>query len=102
MKTFLVIAHDADDAECTARRDATRPAHFERAAPFVESGEVVAGGGMLNDKDEIIGSAFFATFETQKELEDWLDADPYTLNRVWSRFDIIPMKLAVRDRKFVI
>lgn len=99
MKTFLVIAHDADDEGLQARRNATREAHFERVAPFIKSGQIIAGGGMLNNEDEVIGSAFFMTFETQDALQEWLNADPLTQNRVWSEFEITPMKLVVRDGK---
>lgn len=95
MTTYLIIAHDAEDEGRIARREATRPAHFDRVRPFVESGQILAGGGMLDDEGETIGSAFFATFETQEDLQEWLEADPYYVNRVWGRFEIIPMNIVV-------
>lgn len=101
MKTFLVIAHDADDEDRPARRAAARPDHLERIVPFVASGQIVAGGAMLNNDDDPIGSAFFATFETQDALQEWLDADPYVLNRVWIKFEITPVRLAVRDGQII-
>lgn len=103
MKTFLVIAHDADDEEALARRNATRPAHFARIVPYVESQQIMMGGGMLADDDEsvMIGSAFFATFESREAVQAWCDADPYAVNRVWSKFEIIPMKIVVRDGQII-
>lgn len=102
MKCYLIIAHDAQDEGVLARREASRMAHFERVGPFIETGQVIAGGGMLNDENRVIGSAFFAVFESQEVLQDWLDEDALSLNRVWERFEIIPMKMAVRDGKIIV
>lgn len=102
MKTFLVIAHDATDENVLARRDESRAAHFARLPAMVESGQIIAGGGMLDDAwEKPIGSTFFAEFESQEALQEWLDSDPFTLNGVWTRFEIIPVGLAIRDGKIV-
>lgn len=102
MKTFLVIAHDADDDGVLARRDESRADHFARLPPLVEAGQIIAGGGMLDENEEkAIGSAFFAEFESREALQQWLDDDAFTRNGIWVRFDILPMGMAVRDGKIV-
>ena len=102
MKSFLVIACDAKDNECAQRRERSRVPHFERVAPFVEAGQILAGGGMLSDDGRVTGSAFFATFESQEDLQDWLNDDPLTVNGVWEKFEIIPMKIVVKDSKLTV
>lgn len=102
MKTFLVIAHDADDENVLARRDESRAAHFARLPAMVESGQIIAGGGMLDEAEERpVGSAFFAAFESREALQEWLDADPFTQNDIWVRFEIIPVGMAIQDGKIV-
>jgi hypothetical protein len=43
---FIVIAHDDTDPDAKDRRAAVRPAHLERTAPYVESGQVLLGGAL--------------------------------------------------------
>lgn len=100
-KIFLVVVHDANDGGALDRRNATRPAHFARIVPSIESGQIIMGGGMLNDEGEMVGSAFFGNFESREAAQQWCDTDPYAQNRVWSKFDITEMKIVVRDSKLL-
>lgn len=102
MKTFMVLAYDADDEGCSARREASRVPHFDSIAPFLESGQIIAGGGLLDESDGLIGSVFFAKFETKEALEDFLSRDPLTVNGVWEKIEITPMKLVINDSKIII
>jgi uncharacterized protein YciI len=45
---FVIIARDGTDPEAQARRQAVRPAHLEGIRPFVERGNILIGGAILN------------------------------------------------------
>ena len=96
MPQYLVLGYDGTDAEAPARRLKARPAHFAAGEPLVKSGRVIAGGAILDDAGNMIGSAIFYDFPTRAELDAWLAKDPYVTGDVWRRIEIKPMLIAPR------
>jgi len=92
---FLVLAYDGTDAEAPARRAEARPAHLERASVSESNGEIIAGGAILNDAGEMIGSTLYMNFESRQDLDDWIAEDPYVLGKVWQEITIQPIRLAI-------
>ena len=92
---FVVIARDGSDPEAKDRRAAARPAHLERTAPYVESGQVLLGGAILDEADDMVGSVVLADFTTREELDEWLAGDPYVTGGVWQEIEIQPYRPAV-------
>ena len=74
---FVVIARDGSDPEAKDRRAAVRPAHLERTAPYVESGQVLLGGAILEETGDMVGSVMLTDFPTREERDEWLAGDPY-------------------------
>lgn len=99
MPQYLVIAHDGMDDQASARRLAARPAHLEFIRPMVERGELIAGGAILDEGGQMIGSAVFMEFATRAALDAWLQRDPYVLGGVWQRIEVTPFRLAVPATK---
>jgi hypothetical protein len=93
--TYVVIARDGSDAEAKARRRRTRPAHLDGIAPFVERGQILLGGAILDDVGEMIGSIVLAEFSTRAELDAWLTADPYVIEGVWQEIEVRDFRPAV-------
>lgn len=105
---FVVIARDGSDPEAKDRRAAVRPAHLERTAPYVESGQVLLGGAILDETGDMVGSVMLTDFPTREEGDEWLAGDPYASGGVWqgSRFSptvrpwcVVPRR--VRPRRTV-
>jgi uncharacterized protein len=96
MPQFLVLAYDGADAEAPARRLKARPAHFANGKPLVESGQIIAGGAILDAAGNMIGSAIFYNFDSRAQLDAWLAKDPYVTGDVWRRIEIKPMLIAPR------
>jgi uncharacterized protein YciI len=92
---YVVTAWDGTDEGALDRRLATRPRHLERIEPFVESGNALVGGAILDDGGRMIGSVLVMDFETRVALDDWLRNDPYTTEGVWERVDVRPYRVAV-------
>ena len=99
MAQFLVLAYDGTDADAAERRKAARPGHFEGIKSMVENGEIVYGGAILDDSGKMIGSAVFVDFPSRRELDAWLDREPYVKERVWQKIEVKPVRVAVANGK---
>jgi uncharacterized protein YciI len=99
MAQFLVLAYDGTDAGAPERRKSVRPRHFEGIKPMVEKGEIVYGGAILDDAGGMIGSAVFVEFPSRRELDAWLDREPYVKERVWQKIEVKPVRVAVANGK---
>jgi uncharacterized protein YciI len=98
---FLVLAYDGTDDQAKRRRAATRPAHFESIIPMTERGELRAGGAILDDAGEMIGSVVLAEFPSRAELDAWLAREPYVQHEVWQQIEIKSFRLAVLDGRIL-
>jgi uncharacterized protein YciI len=92
---FLVIAKDGTDEGALERRMRTRPTHLSSIAPLVAGGNVLVGGAILNDADEMVGSMLLVEFPDRADLDAWLAADPYVTEGVWREVDVRPFRIAV-------
>ncbi|NVJ91918.1 MAG: hypothetical protein HWE34_09695 [Methylocystaceae bacterium] len=91
---FLIIAKDGTDPEAMNRRLAARPAHFDRARKAYSAGELLIGGAILDEHNQMIGSSLYVELKDRAALDAWLAEDPYTKGNVWQTFDIKVMKIA--------
>ena len=92
---FVIIARDGTDPEAPNRRQAVRPAHLEGIRRFVERGNILVGGAILDEAGTMVGSVIVADFPTREELDAWLAGDPYVTDGVWQEVDVQPYRAAV-------
>ena len=92
---FLVVARDGTDEGAVERRMAVRPTHLDAIAPLVEDGNVLVGGAILNEADEMIGSMLLVDFPDRGAVDAWLEADPYVTGGVWHEIEVSPFRAAV-------
>ncbi|MDP6414632.1 MAG: YciI family protein [Gammaproteobacteria bacterium] len=92
---FLVIAYDGTDEQANDRRMAARPAHIDGVELLRESGNIIAGGAILDDEDQMIGSTLYVDFESRQALDHWLENDPYVTGGVWQDISVKPIRLAI-------
>jgi uncharacterized protein len=93
---FLVTAYDGKDEAAADRRKAARPAHLEGASHLSKAGNIIVGGAILNENDEMIGSTLCVDFETREDLDEWLANDPYVTGGVWQDITVQPIRLAIK------
>ena len=93
---FLVTAFDGKDEEAQSRRAAARPAHIEGAKSLLEAGNILIGGAILDDADNMIGSSMIVEFENREALDKWLTEDPYITEGVWQNVSVSPFRVAVK------
>lgn len=94
---FMVTAYDGADPEAPDRRKAVRPAHLDRVKIAREAGNIIAGGAILDDNGQMIGSTIYVEFDSREALDEWIDQDPYVKGNVWQDITIVPIRLAVTD-----
>ena len=92
---YMITAYDGTDAEAPSRRKAVRPAHLDGISELKAAGNIIAGGAILDDDGEMIGSTLYVEFDSREALEDWLNRDPYVTGDVWRDITVTPIRLAV-------
>lgn len=94
MKQYVLTAFDYTDAGAIQRRLDVRPLHVERVKQLKATGNFVVGGAMLNDDGDMIGSTMIVQFESDEDLEQWKQSDPYVTGGVWEKIEVRPFKVA--------
>jgi len=93
---YLVIAYDYKDA--LDKRMKHRPAHMEAAKKLMAEGKIISAGALL-EEDKMVGSTLLVNFETEEELDAWLEGEPYVTGKVWDMetIQLAPVKLLPKD-----
>ncbi|MDA1371672.1 MAG: YciI family protein [Proteobacteria bacterium] len=93
---FLVTAYDGTDDDAQTRRKKARDAHIEGAKLLKKAGNIIAGGAILNEDDQMIGSTLYVEFESKAAVDQWLQNDPYVTGGVWQDIEVLPIRLAIK------
>jgi uncharacterized protein YciI len=91
---YVIHAYDYTDDQAMNRRLAVRPNHFDGARQLKADGHFVLGGALLDPDGKMIGSMMLLDFDTEEQLNDWLQSEVYITGKVWERIDIKPFKQA--------
>ena len=70
--------------------------HINGANELKEAGHLIAGGAILDEAEQMIGSTMFVEFDSKAELDQWLASDPYVTGNVWQDISVLPIRLAVK------
>ena len=93
---FVITAYDGTDEDALNRRMSVREAHIDGAKVLKDSGKLLAGGAILNEAEEMIGSTMYVEFDTRDELDQWLNNDPYVTGGVWLDISVQTIRLAIK------
>ncbi|MCU1656571.1 MAG: hypothetical protein JWO57_1227 [Pseudonocardiales bacterium] len=88
---WIVTLLDVEDSQDL--RKTHGPAHRAYAAT-IEDRIVLAGPTYAEDDVTMNGSVFVVNFETREEVEAFVAADPFVLNRVYESWTIVLFKNA--------
>ncbi len=92
---FVVIGLDGTAADAPARRQKVRQQHIDMGDELLKSGNMRYGAALLHDDGSMKGSMILVDFSSEKELQNWLDKEPYVVGDVWR--DITIHKSNTRD-----
>jgi uncharacterized protein YciI len=85
---FVIIGLDGIDKEAPARRQAVRQDHIDMGDKLLQSGNLWYGAALLNEDGSMKGSLYVVSFQSEKELQAWLDVEPYVKGGVWKDLTI--------------
>lgn len=85
---FIVIGMDGTDPEAQNRRQAARAEHIALGDKLLASGNMWYGAALLHDDGNMKGSMLMMDFPSEKELNEWLDVEPYKTGKVWQQIFI--------------
>jgi uncharacterized protein YciI len=86
---FVIIGYDGPDG--ARLRPSVRPAHLENLKPLLEQGRVVIGGPFTDGA----GSLMIVDMESEADAEAFIRSDPYTVQGVFTRFEVRPFRKVV-------
>ncbi len=89
---FIITAHDYKKSGLE-RRLASRKDHIAMGDQMKAAGNYLMGVALLNEKNQMIGSVMILDFPSRKELDKWLKVEPYVVNSVWEKIEIVPCKV---------
>lgn len=90
---FLVIAYDGTDEKAPERRMAAREAHLAGVTKMKEEGKAVFGVAILNEREQMIGSAMIVDMPTRADVDAWLKTEPYVTGDVWRKIEVLPARV---------
>jgi uncharacterized protein YciI len=85
---FIVIGLDGTDKGAPERRQEVRQQHIDMGEELRQSGNMWYGAALLNDDGTMKGSMILVDFPSEKELQQWLDKEPYIVGNVWREVTI--------------
>ncbi len=91
---YVIHAYDHTDADALDRRMAVRPAHLDYVRELKANGQFVLGGALLDPDGQMIGSMLLLNLETDEQLTNYLNTDPYIVQGVWDKIDVKPFRQA--------
>ena len=94
MKQYTIFALDYTDEGAPDRRMQAREEHLKGVRELKAQGKFLFAGAILDQDDRMIGSNLILQFESESELLQWKEAEPYITGRVWEKIDIRPLRVA--------
>lgn len=92
---YLIVAHDGEGEEARALRQAVRPRHLRAVETLVAQGRVEVGGALLDEAGAAVGSMMVVDFASRRELDAYLEREPYRAEGVWREITVTPMNRVV-------
>ena len=85
---YVIIGLDGTDNEALDRRLAVREDHLSLGDKMVNKGNMMYGAALLHDDGTMKGSMLVLDFDTDQDLQNWLDTEPYVVGKVWESIEI--------------
>ena len=91
---YVVHAYDHTGPDALDRRMAARPAHLAYVSQLKEKGQFLMGGALLDPEGNMMGSMLIIDMETESQLNEYLESDPYIVQGIWDKIDVKPFRQA--------
>ena len=88
---YMIKAYDGENM--LKRRMEVRPRHLENMAKV--KGKVICAGGLLDEEGRMKGSVLIMEFETKDLLDEYLNTEPYIVEKVWEKVEVERMNVVI-------
>lgn len=92
---FLIKAYDGPNM--LEKRMEVRPRHLEGMSRLRE--HIICAGGLLDEEGKMKGSALIMDFDSRNDLDAYLAAEPYVLEKVWEKIEVESMNVVIANEK---
>ena len=92
---FLIKAYDGPNM--LEKRMEVRPRHLEGMSRLRE--HIICAGGLLDEEGKMKGSALIMDFDSRNDLDAYLAAEPYVLEKVWEKIEVESMDVVIANEK---
>ena len=92
---FLIKAYDGPNM--LEKGMEVRPRHLEGMNRLSE--HIICAGGLLDEEGKMKGSALIMDFDSRNDLDAYLAAEPYVLEKVWEKIDVESMNVVIANEK---
>ena len=92
---FLIKAYDGPNM--LEKRMEVRPRHLEGMSRLNE--HIICAGGLLDEEGKMKGSALIMNFDSRAELDTYLAAEPYVIEKLWQKIEVEPMNVVIANEK---
>ncbi len=82
-----------DGAGMLEKRMEVRPRHLENIAKV--KGKVLCAGGLLDNEGKMKGSVLIMEFESWDLLDEYLNTEPYIVEKVWKKVEVESMNVVI-------
>ncbi len=89
MPQYVIIAYDGTDAGALERRMKARTDHVSTIDALRKEGKVLMGIALTDGAGKMIGSVCVGNFASRTELDAWLAREPYVVQKVWDKIEIL-------------
>src|SRR5215213_7350313 len=94
MTGFVLIAEDGTDSGAPARREAARERHLRSIRENAAAGRLVMSGPRIRADGSTAGSLQFFEVPDHAAMDDYLRQEPFALEGVWARREVLPFRIA--------
>ena len=88
---FVIKAYDGVNK--LEKRMAVRSRHLENMAAV--NGKVLCAGGLLDEEGRMKGSLLIMDFDSRELLEEYLNTEPYIIEKVWEKVEVETMNVVI-------
>ena len=94
---FVVKAYDGEGM--FEKRMEVRPRHLEGMKRLLD--HIICARGLLDEEGKMKGSLMVMEYESRKDLDDYLENEPYMLEHVWEKVEIEPINVVIANKELV-
>ena len=86
---FLVTAYDFKEEGTVEKRYFVRDSHLKFLNGLIDQKKCLYAAKLEDDNKKPVGSVMIFEYPTKAELEAILAEEPYTLNKVWEKIEVV-------------